>query len=81
MYLNWIIIDSCQLFPKNRGRRKKNKIITDYKSKIRLSLILPCMRKPRYLQTGANYHVTAKINRGEFALGVCRSLTSTISEF
>ncbi len=26
------------------------------------------MRKPRYLQIGADYHVTAKINRGEFAL-------------
>lgn len=26
------------------------------------------MRKPRYLQIGAEYHVTAKINRGEFAL-------------
>ncbi len=26
------------------------------------------MRKPRYLIVGAEYHVTAKINRGEFAL-------------
>ena len=26
------------------------------------------MRKPRYLVIGADYHVTAKINRGEFAL-------------
>ncbi len=26
------------------------------------------MRKTRYLQIGADYHVTAKINRGEFAL-------------
>ena len=26
------------------------------------------MRKPRYLIIGAEYHVTAKINRGEFAL-------------
>ena len=26
------------------------------------------MRKPRYLITGAEYHVTAKINQGEFAL-------------
>ncbi len=26
------------------------------------------MRKPRYLETGAEYHVTARINRGEFAL-------------
>ena len=26
------------------------------------------MRKPRYLQIDADYHVTAKINRGEFAL-------------
>ena len=26
------------------------------------------MRKPRYLQVDAEYHVTAKINRGEFAL-------------
>jgi REP-associated tyrosine transposase len=26
------------------------------------------MRKPRYLKQGAEYHVTARINRGEFAL-------------
>ena len=26
------------------------------------------MRKPRYLIMGAEYHITAKINRGEFAL-------------
>jgi len=26
------------------------------------------MRKPRYLQIGADYHITAKINRGEYAL-------------
>jgi len=26
------------------------------------------MRKPRYLKIGSEYHVTAKINRGEFAL-------------
>jgi len=26
------------------------------------------MRKPRYLQIGADYHVTAQINRGEYAL-------------
>ena len=26
------------------------------------------MRKPGYLETGAEYHVTARINRGEFAL-------------
>ena len=26
------------------------------------------MRKPRYLVVDAEYHVTAKINRGEFAL-------------
>ncbi len=26
------------------------------------------MRKPRYLQDGATYHVTAKTNRGEFIL-------------
>ena len=26
------------------------------------------MRKTSYLITGADYHVTAKINRGEFAL-------------
>ncbi len=30
--------------------------------------VLVYMRKPRYLQTGADYHVTAKINRGEFVL-------------
>ena len=26
------------------------------------------MRKPRYLEIDAEYHVTAKINRGEFTL-------------
>ena len=26
------------------------------------------MRKPRYLEVGAEYYVTAKINHGEFAL-------------
>ena len=26
------------------------------------------MRKPGYLSIGAEYHVTARINRGEFAL-------------
>ncbi|MEA1910227.1 MAG: hypothetical protein U9N32_00955, partial [Spirochaetota bacterium] len=49
-----------------RGRRNKLKIIPDFKSKIKFLPILLDMRKPRHLQTGADYHVTARINRGEF---------------
>ena len=30
--------------------------------------VLVYMRKPRYLMVGADYHVTAKINLGEFTL-------------
>lgn len=54
------------LFINLLGTEELLKKVTEFKSKKAFPPILPYMRKTRELYIGAEYHVTARINRGEF---------------